>query len=259
MEKKVREYAETFQAGDREIYCIFDLPDEKDGPGPYPTLILAHGYGGSVEDNLNCAERYARAGFAVCSLDFCGGSPISKSSGTTREMSIMTEKADMLAVFEEVVKKPFVRKDFVCLWGESQGGVVAALCGAELKERVRALILFYPAFEIFEDVHEVFGSFDEIEDCDMWEMPLGKPYFQDIWNMSVDDVYEEIPAFEGPVLLLHGTEDDTVPLAYSERAQKVYRNASYQTIHGSGHGFYDEAGAYADSIVTDYLKRLGEG
>ena len=98
-----------------------------------------------------------------------------------------------------------------------------------------------------------------LKGCFFLKKGLGKPYFQDIWNMSVDDVYEEIPAYEGPVLLLHGTEDDTVPLAYSERAQRGYRNASFQTIHGSGHGFYDEAGAYADSIVTDYLKALNEG
>lgn len=141
----VRQFSECYQVDGREIYCVYDLPDEKTKPGPYPTLILAHGYGGSLEDNLNCAERYAREGFAVCSLDFCGGSLTTRSSGTTREMSIITEKRDMLAVFEEVARKPFVRKDFICLWGESQGGVVAALCGAELRERVRALVLFYPA------------------------------------------------------------------------------------------------------------------
>lgn len=237
--------------GDKRIYSLSYIPDT--GKEKYPVIIICHGFTATYRDNLNCAGRYADAGFAVCSFDFRGGSLQSKSEGSTTEMSVMTEVSDVLAVFSHVKGMPFADPEQIILWGESLGGIAAALAAAELKDQVRALVLFYPAFMIPDNCRAQFGSRENIEPFVHWDVPLGKCYAQDVWDLSV---YEEIEKYEGPVLLLHGTADDVVPVSYSERACEVYKNAAFRTIKGAGHGFFNETGEEADRIVVDYLKTL---
>ncbi len=244
---------------EKEIYAdcedgkVFALCYVPEGEGPFPTIVLAHGFAGSYRDNLNCAERYVKEGFAVCSLDFRGGSPDSRSGGDTRKMSVITEKADMLAVFERVLEEDFADKDRMILWGESLGGFVAALCAAELKERAAAVVLFYPAFMVQDEGKRLYGSREAVDTTNRRDlMELGPCFYTDVWDL---DIYGEISRYEGPVLLLHGTEDDLVPPAYSQKAFEAYKDAELTMIEGAGHGFYDETGEYAESITADFLKR----
>ncbi|MBQ6670551.1 MAG: alpha/beta fold hydrolase [Firmicutes bacterium] len=244
---------------EKEIYAdceggrVFALCYVPEGKGPFPTIVLAHGFAGSYRDNLNCAERYVKEGFAVCSLDFRGGSPESRSGGDTRRMSVITEKADMLAVFERVLEEDFADKDRMILWGESLGGFVAALCAAELKERAAAAVLFYPAFMVQDEGKRLYGSREAVDMTNRRDlMELGPCFYTDVWDL---DIYGEIGKYEGPVLLLHGTEDDLVPPVYSRKALAAYKDAELTMIEGAGHGFYDKTGELADRITADFLKR----
>ena len=268
------------ERGDNSIYCLCYIPTSTElaaeGPGGtlrFPTIIIGHGYGGSYQDNLNCAERYAAEGFASISFDFCGGTPFAKSTGNTEEMSVITERDDMIAVFNAACSQDFVDPKRIIFWGESMGGYVAALAAAKLAESESegrpgipvpaALILFYPAFNIRDEVHSSFGFYDAIKAQPRREIPLGKCFAQDIWDL---DTWSEIPRYKGPVLILHGDADDVVPIGYSKKTRDVYmadRRAkdsaapvSFRVIEGAGHGFFNETGAYADSLVTQFLKGI---
>ena len=46
---------------------------------------------------MDYAKALAKKGYAVYCFDFCGGSPGSRSSGSTLEMSIFTEQKDLAA------------------------------------------------------------------------------------------------------------------------------------------------------------------
>ena len=50
-------------------------------------------------------------------------------------------------------------------------------------------------------------------------------------------VEEAIDRYPGPVLILHGDEDDTVPLRDSVDAAKRYRNCQLEIIPGESHHF----------------------
>ena len=266
--------------GDNSIYCLCYIPTNTElaveSPGGtlrFPTIIIGHGYGGSYQDNLNCAERYAAEGFASISFDFCGGTPFARSTGSTEDMSVVTERDDIVAVFDAAAGLDFVDPKRIILWGESMGGYVATLAAAKLAEPgpeeqpgipvPAALILFYPAFNIRDEVHSSFGFYDAIKAQPRRDIPLGKCFAQDIWNL---DTWFEIPKYKGPVLILHGDSDDVVPIGYSKKTRDVYmadRSAkgstapvSFRVIEGAGHGFFNETGAYADSLVTQFLKGI---
>ena len=240
-----------FKKKEKRIYssCLIPLT----GSEPYPTILMAHGFGGSYEDNMINARRYAEEGYATCCFDFCGGSPYTLSDGKTTEMSVLTEVEDMLAVYEQLKQYDFVKKDAIILWGESQGGFVAALCASKLKDQVPAAILFYPAFSIIEDGKKRFASYDAIRPFSFWDIPLGRNYYQDLWHL---DVSAEIRQYKGSVILFHGTEDNMVPLFSSRKASQLYKHIRYIEFPGEGHGFSPAISLKADRMILEYLKEI---
>ena len=111
-----------------------------------PAVIFSHGFGGNYRVGAQYAEILAENGYAVYCFDFCGGSPGSRSDGSTLEMSVFTEKDDLDAVIETIRGLDYIDGDNIFLMGSSQGGAVSAIAAAERKEDIRGMILLYPAF-----------------------------------------------------------------------------------------------------------------
>lgn len=203
--------------------------------GPYPTLIVCHGLGGTHHAGRQFAERLCPAGFAVYSFDCRGGSPYSESSGSTLDMSIRTEAEDLNTVLSHVRTWDFADPDRVILVGESLGGIVCALTAAERASDVAALVLLYPALSVPDLVRQLFPSREDIPDTYSvldW-FPAGRPFAEDVYNC---DPYEEIGAYKGPVLLLHGDQDHLIPVACSKKAAEAYVDALLYIVEGAGHG-----------------------
>lgn len=91
-------------------------------------------------------------GYVVFTYDFCGGGLMSKSDGKFRDMSLETEKRDLLCVMDYVARLKYVNSSKLILVGESQGGVVSCMVAAE--RSVDKLILLYPALCIPDDARK---------------------------------------------------------------------------------------------------------
>jgi dipeptidyl aminopeptidase/acylaminoacyl peptidase len=259
----VRTLSESFSYSTREtwvrhdggqIYGIAYIPD--DGRSQHPLVIFAHELGENHTTGIPYAEHLAACGYAVYVFDFCGGSANgteNQSDGSSAEMSVMTETSDLESVLEAARDWDFADSDHIALLGGSQGGFVSAVTAAENTDTVSALILMYPAFVIYDDVHERFSSLDEVPDTfGQWGgwITLGKSYAEDVWDY---DPYEHISAYQGPVLILHGDSDALVDISYGERAAEVYSDAEFHTISGGGHGFYGQPFEDALQYIKGFL------
>ncbi len=119
--------------GTQQIFATIWLPQTD---GKCPTVIM-----GSGRDFIMEGEYFAAHGYVAPAYDFCGGTPTSRSSGKTSEMSVLTEKDDLLAVLAYVRSLDCVDNSDIFLLGKSQGGFVSALASAQCPEDVRAIIL----------------------------------------------------------------------------------------------------------------------
>jgi len=216
----------------RTIYGIAEFPD---GTGKWPIVIFCHGFNGSADDFAEYSEYLVSRGVAAYRFDFCGGSVNSRSSLKTYEMSLFTEKEDLIAVLENVRKWDRVDANNIFVFGMSQGGAVAALTADEHGADIKGLVLDFPALCIPDDWNKRFPTRESIPDLyEFWGVTLGRAYFEAVHGY---DIFEHIGKYDRQVLIFHGDKDNVVPVGYGQRAASLYPNAKIEVYQGEGHGF----------------------
>lgn len=230
--------------------------------GKFPVAILSHGFMSNEQSVKLYAKRLAKQGYAAFTFDFCGGCGKGRSDGRTEDMTVFTEVLDLCAVMDHAAGQPFTQKGSVTLMGCSQGGFVSALAAAQRPDKVKQLILFFPALCIPDDARRgkmMLAEFDPQnipETLPSGQVTLGRDYAASVLEM---DAVESIRSYPGPVLIVHGTKDPIVDLSYAEKAAGAYANAKLVVIENAGHGFYWKADRIADNAVTDFLKTSTPG
>ncbi|MBR1640991.1 MAG: alpha/beta hydrolase [Butyrivibrio sp.] len=225
------------------------FPKDKDIKG---AVILSHGYNGINEDFDYECTTFAENGYLAYAFDFSGGSVRTKSTDLkTTEMTVFTEKEDLLAVFKDISsnEKVFGKKLF--LFGGSQGGFVSALALEELQYAVSAAALYFPAFNIPDDWRRNYPDIDDIpETKELMEMTLGKSYFEAIRDF---DVYDYIGKYKNPLLIIYGDKDELVPMEAILNAKEKYTDAKLVILNGEAHGFTPEGCKLAMKYIIDFF------
>ena len=228
------------------LYGVLKMPEEN---GPVPLIITCHGFGGSHIGSMDYADYFAAEGYAVFSLDFCGGGLWTQSDGTMLEMSVLTEAEDLNAAIDCFITD--LRFSDIFLRGESQGGFVASYVAAERPGDIAGLVLEYPAYVLQDDARrrqQADGSFPEVSM--LLGMRIGRVYSEDVVSF---DIYEHMAAYDGPVLILHGDRDWLVPMEYSERAVESFPEAELIVMPGQGHGFLGSGREEAKRKETEFM------
>lgn len=243
------------QSGDNSLHGVFYLPDDFDKNLQYPVLIFSHGYNSNSYADTDYLPYLTQWGIICYKLDFFGGSVRSRSGGDLQQMSLLTEKADLLAAIDDVTSQPFVDPERVALIGMSQGGVVTGLTAPEVSNRILGEILVYPAFNLLEEVHAQYNAPEELPDeILLLNQYVGRKYFSDVWDI---DLTAEATRYTGPVLIIHGTADRLVNHQYSVEANALFENAQLLLLYGAPHGFgKKEVDALAPALST-FLQEIG--
>lgn len=234
--------------------------------GKRPAIIFCTGLDASYAATEPYALAAAELGYVSCCFDFCGG-PDEKinslSGGKKSDNSILTELQDLTAVYNVISAREDVNPDNIIVMGGSQGGLVAALYAARNPSNVKALGLMFPAFNLPDLVRN--GVHDKIGETDINLIPdtlfpqefeghkFYKKYLVDAMSLYP---FEEIGAYKGPVIILHGDQDTYVPLSVSEQAKEIYDDAELYVLPGQGHGFDAVGEAKAIEYLEDFLSEL---
>ena len=249
---KVSTQLMTVEAEGHTLYGELLLPQGHSGK--LPTVIVSHG--------LNSSEKHAKelvgmslamSGFAVYCFEFWGGNLHSKSGGKMWEMSVFTEQADLNAVIDHIKTLDSTDPEKLFLLGESQGGFVTGITAAQRPQDIRAVIEYYPAFCIPDDARARHGSVDKIPEIENFGgSKLGRVYSEKLFDY---DVYKVLPAYTGPVLIIHGDADKAVNISYGRKAAEVYEHAEFVCLPGEVHGFTAKGRKKAAQLSYDFLQR----
>ena len=243
----VKEY--DFDSNGKDIYARAFVPDAS---GRVPLVIFSHGLGANVEHEEEVQKALAKAGIAVFSFEFAGGSSSSApmSEGLTTEMSVLTEVQNLKDAIRIASGLEYADPQKIYLMGSSQGGLVTALTAEEVTN-IAGLFLFYPAFSLPDDIRSSFPKLDEVpETFNLLGTKIGKIYITDIYNM---DAYANLDKLGMPVHIYHGKDDNIVPLTASQKAMKRLKDARLTTLEDTGQALTPEQQAQIGFEIADEI------
>ncbi len=211
--------------------------------GPFPAVLMMHGFSGDrVESHflfVKTARALAEAGFVVLRFDFRGSG---ESEGRFQDVTVGSEVSDGLAVLDWLAARPEVDPRRLALLGLSMGGCVASLIAGQ-DERVKALVLWAA-------VADPMGLFVELQKTTPMPPPLGiqpdgtvdlggylmGPEF--IHTLPDARPLEAVQRYTGPALIVHGTQDPTVPPRHAEMYKEALgERAQLVWVEGADHTF----------------------
>ena len=206
-----------------------------------PMVLLMHGIFSSKDYNPmpSLAKALAQAGIASIRFDFDGHG---KSEGRMQDMTVEKEIADALAIWEYAKSLPYVAQ--IGFLGHSQGGVIASMTAGRLAAAGGAVpagvVLLAPGSVIKQACqggkffNARFDPANPPEFIRCWgTMKLGREYLLTTQQL---DIYGITAAYQGPVLLLHGTKDTIVPMWCSEQYLETYGDrATLVKVDGENH------------------------
>src|SRR5690554_81287 len=116
------------------------------GEGPYPTVLLFHGFGGNkLEPHrifLKLSRGLAAAGIAALRFDFSGSG---ESDGDFEEMTFSSEMHEAEAIVDYALSLPATDSENLGVVGLSLGGAVAATLAGRRPDTLRSVVLWAAA------------------------------------------------------------------------------------------------------------------
>jgi alpha/beta superfamily hydrolase len=213
-------------------------------------LIIGHGVTGNMDRTLivKLAEAVADQGLPVLRFSFSGNG---NSGGHFEESTISKEIQDLQCVINSVVEQGW-RPIYA---GHSMGGAVGALTAA-IDSRIQLLISLAGMVETEQFCNKEFGMLTP-GNGNMWDdenCPLSPGFVKDM--KQIKSVLPRASGIEIPWLVVHGTNDDLVPVADS-RSLITNHEETRQCIEieGADHLFSGEAISELTEIVIDWLGR----
>ena len=243
----VKEY--DFDSNGKDIYARAFVPDAS---GRVPLVIFSHGLGANARHEEEVQKTLAKAGIAVFSFEFAGGSSSAApmSEGLTTEMSVLTEVQNLKDAIRIASGLEYADPQKIYLMGSSQGGLVTALTAEEVTN-IQGLFLFYPAFSLPDDIRSSFPKLDEVpETFNLLGTKIGKKYITDIYDM---DPYANLEKLGMPVHIYHGKDDNIVPLTASQKAMKRLKDARLTTLEDTGHALTPDQQAQIGFEIADEI------
>lgn len=188
------------------VEAWFLHPQNSDAGVPAPAIIYGHGNGEVIDIWPHRFQELTRLGIGVLLVEFPG---YGRSEGEPSEESIT---ATFIAAYDLLVAREDVDSSRIVLFGRSMGGGAIAALAAQRPST--AMILHSTYTDIPSLTSRMFV-----------------PSFLVLDRFDNRSVIEDYP---GPILIMHGTQDEVVPYEHGVELHRVAQNASLLT-YDCGH------------------------
>jgi len=236
----------------------YTLTPPSDGRAATTLVVYLHGFASDQfgEKVVYLRDRFNAAGCAFLAFDHRGHG---RSSGTTKELTISRNLEDLDRMLQHH-GKAYARRILV---GSSMGGQTAAWHTTRRPDQIDATILIAPGFRFIERRMAELGpkgleklrKDGQIIYKNKWvEAEVGPGLFDDSEQYTVDRL---LPLYRTPAMILHGTEDESVPFEDSVVFTKLTKARPLELllIAGGDHRLTDWKETLFSSMEA-FLRRL---
>lgn len=244
-----------FAAGDAILRGSLALPGAPDADRPTHALVLCHGFPSEPLGLTNPGQTYGelaarvahQTGWTVLAFNFRG------TGSSAGDFSLGGWLADLHAAIDFVAARPGV--DGVWLAGFSVGGSLA-ICAAGEDPRVRGVACFAAVADFDDWAAQPEALLRQARQIGVVSSKSFPPDFE-AWARELSEIRPlaligKIPP--RPVLLVHGTDDDTVDLVEARAlADAADGEVELRTISGAGHRLRHDPRAIA--VLLGWLER----
>jgi acetyl esterase/lipase len=252
------------RVGEKDLLLDLYLPQR--APGPLPLILWVHGGAWRSGNKENSpAIRQAGRGYAVASINY----------RLSQEALFPAQIEDCKAAVRWLranASQYNLDPDRIGAWGSSAGGHLVALLGAsggvknlegnlgnlKYSSRVQAVVDFFGPTDFLQ-----IGKFPSRIAHDAPDSPesqlLGGPAQQNPDKARRANPITYISKDDPPFLIMHGDQDQSVPLNQSELLSEALKKAgvevTFQVVPGAGHGFGGpQVNATVDAFFDKHLK-----
>ena len=219
-------HAVTFRSGDLRISGVMNVPR---GAGPFPVAVLLHGY---IDPDVYVTgqglmreqDYLARRGYVALHVDYRGHAGSDPAPGAEVRLRLgYTVDAINAVLAVRGSALPYLDGDRVGLVGRSMGGGVVYNVLVAQPGLVDAAVAFAPV------------SSDTVDNFERWTRPRdevarriiarhGEPSeAPDFWRGVSPRTY--VDRIAEPLLIHHGTSDDTCPIGWTRATMRALRVA----------------------------------
>ncbi len=231
--------------GERLAYSF-----EPGDPDRRELVVLGHGVTSDKDRPWSHALSIAlrNEGIASMRISFAGNG---ESEGRFEDATITKGVEDLRAVLDALPER------HVAYVGHSMGGAIGLLCAAA-DDRIHGLVSLAAIAHTAEFAQRMFGHLRAGEPMlDKPHCPLSANFMADLEGLG--SVLGAVPGVHVPWLLVHGTEDDIVPVQHSRDAHAASAGHSKLIeLPGADHSFTGESRARMVAVVAPWLTRCLE-
>lgn len=224
----------AFENKGQKIYGFLHLPS---GTGTFPGIVMLHGFGGEHIGPhalfTKTARALASAGYAVLRFDFRGSGD---SEGRYEEVTLQDQIDDAIQAVDFLKMRLEVDASRIALLGLSLGGLIASFAAPLVEAQVVVL------WSAVANLGQLFAGSDiagQMQHAtgdgviDGGGLALNPEFVAEAMRF---DPLEAISHYEHPALVIHGTNDETVPFEHGQ----LYRasldgRATFVPIEGADH------------------------
>jgi dienelactone hydrolase len=230
-----------FASGKHTLRGMLHMPA---GKGPFPGVVMCHGFTASRMEAhflfVTIARQLESLGLAVLRFDFAGSG---ESDGEFGDMTMSAEVDDAQAALGFLLRQGEIDPQRVGLLGYSLGGGVAAILAGRRAGDVRAVCLVAGtasparlASFIRMGKHE--AHLAKHNYLDIFGLKVSRAFLQDLEKV---DPPGDLARYPGPVLLIHGDYDSSVPpsetKAFYDARTRHREHTRMVTVPNADHAF----------------------
>lgn len=229
-----------------------------------PAVVLCHGFTGTrVEPHrlfVKAANALAEAGIVAVRFDFAGSG---ESDGDFVDVTPETEVLDAINILNWLGAQAGVDRSRLGMIGLSLGGLVTA-CAASRTQLPATIALWAATANMGQRMHEratpqSSAQLQEKGYVDLRGNLVGRGFLENALQINP---LQEAQHYAGKVLIVHGTEDQSVPVSEADEYAQAFAKC-YPKVHiiqDADHTFNSQIWE-ADVIGTtvDFMKNALEG